>query len=213
MGISETKVLIVDDDADLRAALTDFISRMGAKVNTAGNVPEAQRLIQSEIAPFDIIITDLKIPGGSGMDVLKSAHERSNETLITIITGYASMETAIEAIRLGAYNYIAKPFSLNDIGVQVRNMIERVTLSKENARLSLKLQEIYQQVERVQNERTDSIRMQEEINKRLQENSRKLDQLLALFKSPNPQKPVISTAVINKLSQINEGLEDFKEIS
>jgi DNA-binding NtrC family response regulator len=91
------------------------------------------------------------------------------------------METAIEAIRLGAYNYITKPFSLNEIGVQVRNMIERVTLSKENARLSIKLQELYQQVNMAQSERADMVRFQEEISRRVQENARKLDQLLTAF--------------------------------
>jgi len=114
------------------------------------------------------------------MDVLRAAHTRSLDTLVTIITGYASMETAIEAIRLGAYNYIAKPFSLNEIGVQIRNMIERVNLSKENARLSMRLQELYQQVNRVQNDNTDVAKLYEDLRKHLQENSRKLDQLLTL---------------------------------
>jgi len=114
------------------------------------------------------------------MDVLRAAHMRCSESLVTIITGYASMDTAIEAIRLGAYNYIAKPFSLNEIGVLVRNMIERVTLSKENARLSLRLQELYQQVNRVQSERSEVLQTYEEIKHQLQETTRKLDQLLSL---------------------------------
>lgn len=115
------------------------------------------------------------------MDVLRAAHNRCPSTLVTIITGYGSMETAIEAIRLGAYNYITKPFSLNEIGVQVRNMIERVTLSKENARLSLRLQELYQQVNTAQNERTDLVRFQEEICRQVQENTRRLDRLLTIL--------------------------------
>ncbi len=215
MGSTEIKVLIVDDDADLRAALTDFISRMGAKVRTAGNVEEARHLLQTELTPFEIVITDLKIPGGSGMDVLKAAHERSNESLITIITGYATMETAINAIRLGAYNYIAKPFSLNEIGVQVRNMMERVTLSKENARLSLKLQDLYQQINKVHAERTDDIRLREDINRRLQENSNKLDQLLALIKPTGSAKPAGRTekASGSAPSPANEGFDSLREFN
>ena len=178
--VSDIKVLVVDDDVDLRDALTEYISRMGAKVRTAGNVAEAEHLLQTETTPFDLVLTDLKIPGGSGMDVLKSAHSRSLDSLVTIITGYATMETAIEAIRLGAYNYVTKPFSLNEIGVQVRNMMERVTLSKENAHLSLRLQELYQQLNRAQSERADVVRLHEDLSRQLQENSRKLDQLLTL---------------------------------
>jgi len=180
MGTGDIRVLVVDDDTDLSAALTDFISRMGVKVRSAASVSEAEHLIQAEPVPFDLILTDLKIPGGSGTDILRAAHARSVDSLVTIITGYGSMESAIEAIRLGAYNYVTKPFSLNDIGVQVRNMIERVSLSKENARLSLRLQELYQQLNRDQGEQ-GSARFSEEIRRQLQEQGRKLDQILALL--------------------------------
>jgi DNA-binding NtrC family response regulator len=185
MASNEIKILIVDDDGDLCVALTEFISQMGIQAQTAGSVAEAQQKLQNETFPFDLVLTDLRIPGGSGMDVLKAARARSLDTLITIITGYASIETAIEASRLGAYNYITKPFSLDEIGVQVRNMIERVSLSRENARLSVRLQELYQQVDRIQSERTDFMRMHETLLKSLEENSRKLDELLRLHTS-NP---------------------------
>jgi len=82
------------------------------------------------------------LPGGSGMDVLKAVHARSSETLVTIIiTDCASPETAIEAIRFGPCDSIPKPFTLDEIGVQTRNITARVLLSKENAHLSLRLQE------------------------------------------------------------------------
>jgi DNA-binding NtrC family response regulator len=183
MSSNEIKILIVDDDEDLCVALTDFISQMGVQVQTAATVSEAQQKLQNEILPFDLVLTDLRIPGGSGMDVLKAARARSLDSLVAIITGYASIETAIEASRLGAYNYVTKPFSLDEIGVQVRNMIERVSLSRENARLSVRLQELYKQVDRIQSERTDFVRMHEIQLKMLQENGRKLDELLTLHSS------------------------------
>jgi DNA-binding NtrC family response regulator len=215
MGSSDIRVLVVDDDVDLRAALTEYISKMGVKVRTAGNVTEAQYMLKGESVPFDLILTDLKIPGGSGMDVLRAAHTRSSESLVTIITGYASMETAIEAIRLGAYNYITKPFSLNEIGVQVRNMIERVTLSKENARLSIRMQELYQQVNRAQNERADATRLHEDISRNLQENTRKLDQLLTLHStkaSAMQNRPTrLDKTAISTLIQAIEKLDKLKD--
>ena len=180
MGNGNIRALIVDDDVDLRSALTDYISQMDISVRTAGSVADAIKTIQAEASPFELILTDLKIPGGTGMDVLKAAHARNPTTLVTIITGYATMETAIDAIRLGAHSYIAKPFSLNEIGVQVRNMIERIALSKENARLSLRLQELYQQMNQIKSERLDFVRLHEDLRKQLQENARKLDQLLAI---------------------------------
>jgi DNA-binding NtrC family response regulator len=195
MEHGDIKILVVDDDVDLRTALTDYISQMDIVVRTAGNVAEAQRLIQTELIPFDLVLVDLKIPGGSGMDVLKAARTRNSNTLVTIITGYASLETAVEAIRLGAYNYITKPFSLNEIGIQVRNMVERITLSKENARLSVRLQELHQQINRVQNERVEVVRLHADLSRQLQENARKLDQILALStgRSVETRMPVTHT--------------------
>lgn len=186
MAQTELKVLIVDDDEDMRATLMDFISRMGARVKTASDVVDAKKVLTSEPTPFDLVLTDLKMPGGSGLDIVRAAHVRSNETLVTIITGFASLETAIEAVRLGAYDYITKPFSLEEIGVHVRNMMERMALSKENSRLSLRLQELYEELNRVQTERKEVLRMQDEIRKGLQENSRKLDQLLTNQASATP---------------------------
>jgi DNA-binding NtrC family response regulator len=179
------RALIVDDDEDMRATLMDFISQLGVKASTVGNVAEAQWALRTEGTPFDLVLTDLKLPGGNGMDVLKAAHARSSETLVTIITGYASLETAIEAIRFGAYDYITKPFTLDEIGVQVRNMIARVSLSKENAHLSLRLQELCEQVNRLRNERHAALSLQEGIRDELQQNSRKLDLILATLQAGN----------------------------
>ncbi len=180
MGTSAIKALVVDDDEDMRATLKDFLAKMGINVRTTGNVGEAERLLYAEVAPFDLILADLKLPGGSGLDIVKAAHARCSESLVTIITGYASLETAVEAIRLGAYNYITKPFSLDEIGVQVRNMIERISLSKENARLSVRLQELYKELSQLQSERADFMRLLDEIRQELQGNNHKLNQLLHL---------------------------------
>jgi DNA-binding NtrC family response regulator len=179
MNEKKIRVLVVDDDEDMRVTLMDFISRLGVRVSTVGNLAEAERALGAENDPFDLVLSDLKLPGGSGMDVLKAAHARSSDTLVTIITGYASLETAIEAIRLGAYDYITKPFTLDEIGVQVRNMIARVSLSKENAHLSIRLQQLYEQVNQLQNERTAALTLQDDIRKQLQQNSLKLDLILA----------------------------------
>jgi len=208
MAQSEMKVLIVDDDEDMRATLTDFISsKMGVKVRTAADVGEAKRVLQSEAPPFDLVLADLKLPGGTGLDVLKAAHARSSDTLITIITGYASLETAIEAIRLGAYDYMTKPFSLDEIGVHVRNMIERVSMSKENARLSVRLQELYEQVNRLQSEKSDMARFQEEIRRELQDSSRKLDLLLESNANAMIQTSAAQGPEINSVPELLRGLD------
>jgi DNA-binding NtrC family response regulator len=182
------RVLVVDDDEDMRATLMDFISRLGIKVSTAGTIAEAERALRTESPPFDLVLTDLRLPGGSGLDILKAAHARRPETLITIVTGYASLETAIEAIRLGAYDYITKPFTLDEIGVQVRNMIARVTLAKENAHLSIRLQQLLEQVNLLQTERANASGRQDDIIQELHQHSRKLDLILSVLKGGNQLK-------------------------
>jgi DNA-binding response OmpR family regulator len=198
MAQTELKVLIVDDDEDMRATLSDFIGGMGVQVRVAADVAEARRTLSAEPSPFDLVLADLKLPGGTGLDILKAAHDRSSETLVTIVTGYASLETAIEAIRLGAYDYITKPFSLDEIAVQVRNMVQRVLLAKENARLSLRLQELLEQVNRLHSERADLSRFQDDVRRELQDTNRKLEQFLATgnFLCPLAQRPASGPAEI-----------------
>ncbi len=172
-------MLVVDDDEDMRATLTDFIGKMGVKVRQAVNLEEARRLLGHEADAFDLVVTDLCLPDGSGLDVVRAAHSRKPDTLVTIVTGYASLDSAIEAIRLGAYDYLTKPFTLDQIGVQVRNMVQRILLSKENARLLVRLHELYQEVNHLQAERIEATRFQNEIRRQLLDVHRKLDRLLA----------------------------------
>ncbi len=175
------RALVVDDDEDMRATLVDFISTLGVEVRAVGTVADAELALRTESAPYDLILADLRLPGGSGMDVLKAAHARDPEALVTIVTGYASLDTAIEAIRLGAYDYITKPFTLDEIGVQVRNMISRVSLAKENAHLSIRLQQLFEQVNHLQSERAADQCFQDAVIRELQQQSRKLDLILAVL--------------------------------
>jgi len=216
MSSSDINILLVEDDDDMRLTLSDFVSQLGVTVKTARDVPDALRAIQNEAAPFNIVLTDLKLPGGTGMDVVKAAHGRAAESLVTIVTGYASLESAIEAIRLGAYDYITKPFSLDEIGVQIRNMIARVSLSKENARLSERLQEVYQQLEHFQSERVEMLRFQEQLLGSIREATGKLDQLLQendFSKKAQSGEPGADKSMISGLFHKLERLDEIKKPS
>jgi two-component system, NtrC family, response regulator PilR len=184
MDESGITVLLVEDDGDLRTLLGRYLARMGIDIQTAGNLADAVKAIQSEEVPFGIVFTDLRLPDGTGLDVVRTARTRSAETLVTVVTGYASMETAIESIRAGAYDYISKPVLPNELGVHLRNMVERLSLSRENARLGRSLQGGCEQMNQLQNERTDMLKYQEQILGSLRQATAKLDELLCARNRP-----------------------------
>lgn len=135
------KTLVVDDDKRLRSVLKGLLSEEGHQVTTCENGAEAIKACLAE--KFDLIITDLKMPGADGLDVLKKAKQKHPDTLVIIVTGFASLETAIEAIREGAYDYITKPFKLEEFKILIKNASEKIELIKENQSLLIELQEAY----------------------------------------------------------------------
>jgi len=137
-------LLIVDDDTDLLSILRDIFTEENYAVTTCSDGLEAIRRCQDN--PFDLIITDIMLPGASGIDILKKAKEARPETLVILITGYASLETAINAIREGAYDYITKPFKLEQIKLVVQNGFEKISLVKENRRLLKELEQAYEEL-------------------------------------------------------------------
>jgi DNA-binding response OmpR family regulator len=137
-------VLIVDDDASFREVLADVAVRAGYQVCSCGDGGEALELVRGQFV--DLVITDLVMPGPDGLEVLKAVRQNRPEALVIIITGHASLQTAIEAIRQGAYDYIRKPFKLEEMELAIKNAGERIRLLRENKRLLAELQQAYEQV-------------------------------------------------------------------
>lgn len=138
------KILIVDDDKKLLGVQKSILTQEGHDVKVCSDGLEA--IDKCREYRFDLIITDLMMPGASGLDVLKETKKIHQDTLVIIVTGFASLETAIQAIREGAYDYITKPFKLEEIKVVVNNARERIRLVHENQKLFQELQEAYNQL-------------------------------------------------------------------
>ncbi|HEY5649571.1 MAG TPA: response regulator, partial [Nitrospiria bacterium] len=102
------RILVVDDEKSMREFLSIMLGKEGFSVKEAGDGEAALDLIKRE--KFDLVLTDIKMPRGNGMDVLKAVKEASPETIVLMITAFASTETAIEAMKEGAYDYLTKPF-------------------------------------------------------------------------------------------------------
>jgi two-component system response regulator PilR (NtrC family) len=125
-----SRILVVDDEQSMRDFLSIMLKKEGYDVVTAENGGSALKAIQAEI--FDLVITDVKMPGVDGIEVLKTIKEVSPETVVIMITAFATAETAVEAMKLGAYDYITKPFKVDEIKLVIQKAIEKRHLRKEN---------------------------------------------------------------------------------
>jgi DNA-binding NtrC family response regulator len=136
----KTRILVVDDDSDLRLTLCEYLESRNFTVSSARNGSEAVTLLQSRKHTFDIIFTDLMMPPGpDGMEVLKVAKQLNPLSYVVVMTGYSSIETAIESIRCGAFDYLTKPFKLAEIEIVANRVLEYLILIDDNKRLSSKL--------------------------------------------------------------------------
>lgn len=136
------RVLIVDDDDIIAEILSELVSDQERSVEICHDGLEAIERIQKDA--FDLIIVDLIMPRVGGLDVLKYVKKINPETIVIIITGYASLETAMTAIKEGAYDYIRKPCKLAEMKVVVDRATDKIRLDRENRDLIEKLQTIYQ---------------------------------------------------------------------
>lgn len=132
------RILIVDDDDILRITMRDDLEEAGHQVNAVGRVEEALPLLDGSL---DAIICDIQLPGLNGMELLPAARRSASAPCVIMITGFGTVETAVKAIREGAYDYLTKPFS-NDELLAVINRIEELRrLKNENLTLRARLQE------------------------------------------------------------------------
>lgn len=138
------KVLVADDDEVFLEILAETVQNAGAEVKLAHDGLDALALVSAE--DFDILITDLNMPRMDGLTLLKQVRRICPQTLSIMITGFGSLESAVEALRLGAYDYIQKPFMVEQVAVTIRNAIERVEIFKEKAALLTKIEELHKRL-------------------------------------------------------------------
>ena len=134
---ARARVLVVDDERSMQEFLEIFLRGEGYEVTTAGDVASARALLESD--EFDVVVTDIQMPGGSGLDLLHAARDASPDTMVIMITAYASTETAIAAMKDGAYDYLTKPFRVYEIRLVVEKALEKKFLARENRRLRTEL--------------------------------------------------------------------------
>lgn len=133
-----TQVLVVDDEEIMRDSCSQILSSLKCSVKVSESGEKALDIMKDEF--FDIVILDLKMPGMSGMEVLKRIKEDSPDTIVIVITGYATIDSAVEAMKNGAYDFIAKPFMPDRLRVIVNRAMEKRKLILKNLYLQRELE-------------------------------------------------------------------------
>jgi len=133
-------VLVVDDEPDVRDLLVEYFREAGHEVSSAADGTEAVADITRNPTKYGLVISDLQLPGIDGLGVLKAAKAANPSVAVIIVTGYASVDSAVRAVRLGAYDYLTKPFTLGQIDVIVGRAAERQALEAENRQLARKME-------------------------------------------------------------------------
>jgi DNA-binding NtrC family response regulator len=137
------RVLVIDDDTTVRDLLQDFLSLEGYEVSVAGDGADGLELLASE--DFSAVLLDLAMPNVGGMEVLRGMKEtRSAETPVIIITAYGTVKNAVEAMKLGAFDYVTKPFRLDEVNIIIKRAIEVSEIKDENRRLRRELKKRYE---------------------------------------------------------------------
>jgi DNA-binding NtrC family response regulator len=122
------KLLLVDDDSAFRQVMANELKRLGYEPATAGSAEEAIR--RAAEAEPDVVLLDLRLPGMSGLDAVKAIHEKAPAAEIIMLTGHGSIDSAIESIRLGAFDYVLKPCPLDELQIRIQRALERRALRR-----------------------------------------------------------------------------------
>jgi len=134
------RLLIIDDEENMRHMLSKVLSKAGYTIETASNGHEGLKMTASNA--YDFILCDIKMPNMSGMDFLKAARDKIRFTTVIMMSAYGTIDTAIAAMKLGAYDYISKPFKTDEVYLTLKKAEERESLRKENRQLKEHIKKI-----------------------------------------------------------------------
>lgn len=139
---SDFRILFVDDEKEILSIVEQYLSGHGYQVTVSDNGAKALVLAREKV--FDIIFTDLKMPKVGGLELLRAVKETSPETEVIILTGYGTVDSAVEALKLGSYDYLQKPIEFERLKILIDRIIEKQTLQKENVLIKKRLRDRYQ---------------------------------------------------------------------
>jgi two-component system response regulator PilR (NtrC family) len=131
------RILVVDDEQSMQELLGIMLRREGFEVLLAGSRATAAAALAKD--PVDMVITDIRLPDGDGIEILRHVKAASPDTVVIVMTAFGSTEAAVGAMKLGAHDYLTKPFDVEELKIVVRNALEKKRLEEENIQLRAEL--------------------------------------------------------------------------
>ncbi|WP_243335311.1 response regulator [Mesoterricola sediminis] len=144
------RLLLVDDDLVLLETLQELLSAEGFEVTAVSSGEEADELIREAQPPFDLVLTDLVMPGRTGMDVLNAALAHNPSCTVLVLSGYGTVREATEAMDRGAYGMVNKPLQLEAFRQTLRRIVERTHLMRERDQLRIRVAELEERIGRLE---------------------------------------------------------------
>ena len=138
MDKSRIKILVVDDEQGLCAGVQEALRREGYVVDATTEAPAARKLAEERL--YNLVISDIRMPGLSGLDLLSQVRARTRDTLFILMTAYGTVESAVEAMKQGAYDYLPKPLDMKRLRALVEKALEFQAVVAENNELRLRLE-------------------------------------------------------------------------
>ena len=213
---TEINLLIVDDDAGARETLSDILSEENYIITGAGNISDAKSSLKDKF--YNIVLVDIRLPDGSGLDLLKYIKRLNEEIMVVVFTGYASFESAISAMNEGAFAYIQKPLNIEEVKVTIKKALKMQMLSLHNKKLIKDLQEKMREIEslyKVKSEFTQKV--SHELRTPLAAMKESIDLIFdgSVGKINQEQKEFLSIAKKNadRLSRLINDVLDFSKLS
>ncbi|MCK4224477.1 MAG: sigma-54-dependent Fis family transcriptional regulator [candidate division Zixibacteria bacterium] len=144
--MSSERILVVDDELFVRELLLEFLSTEGYEVSLADSGEKAVELMETQ--PAEVVLVDLKMPGIDGIETFKQIKKIAPDTLAIIMTGYPTIESSIEALRQGAYDYVVKPFKLNDLKTSIEKALREHKLKTQITQLKDRIAQLEVELEK-----------------------------------------------------------------
>src|ERR687884_2014287 len=199
--LSGAHLLVVDDEESVALTVSEVLRQEGFKVETASSGEEA--VARLSVGEYDLVLTDLHMEGGDGLSVLAEVQRRAPLTISIVLTGFASVESAIAALRQGAYDYLVKPCIIDDLKYTVRRGVEhrRLMLAEREARAGL--EQLNRNLEQRVEERTAELMR---LNEELAEANRAKDVFLATLSHElrTPLTPILGWINLLRAGHLTE---------